>query len=637
MLQVIFQPTRNRWADSILAAANNSKGGSLFADAPDLASQAKHKVSEPLYAVVIRIAAFAPTDHRATEIAARIFSSLSVFDDPLGNSFIPLEADSDDPAEHVIDTGLARTRRTGMLLNSSELTSLVHFPSDDVRSAKLDRQRKKTKAAPDKACEPTTCSIGENYHAGITREVYLTSENRVRHMQILGISGMGKSTLLYRLLEQDVKNGEGFALLDPHGDLVEEVLSIIPDERIDDVVLLDLANETHAVAFNVLHASSEDERTRLAADLVSVFRRLSISWGDRMDVIFRNTILTFLKSERGGTLDDMQRFLLDANTRREFLTTVKDKALRYYWETAFTKFSGSPTAAAKSVEPVVQRLQQFLVEPAIRYLVCQKESTLDFADIMNSGKIFLARLPKGVVPGEVYLLGSLLVSKIQQTAMARTKMEKKSRRDFWLYIDEAHNFLTPSMAEILTETRKYRLGLVLSHQISAQLKLEPEVADAADNIGGARISFRLGDKEAKHMANEFESFDSSDLKRLAIGDAIGMIEHSDQDFNLHVPFPDKPGEEEALERAHRVTEASNAKYATPIEQLRHLVEDADDGTLAASISAADGGAELSGDTTTRRTTLPVPEEEHSSKLAIPEEPGVVSPAAREGRANIEVQ
>jgi hypothetical protein len=345
-----------------------------------------------------------------------------------------------------------------MLLNSDELTGFVHLPSSAVRSPVFERQAIKSKAAP-AIVRQQGLLLGHNDHAGKTVEVRLSAEQRTRHTHIIGASGTGKSTLLFNLIRQDIENGEGVAVLDPHGDLIDRICGIIPPERIGDVVLLDPADESHSVGFNILSAHSNLEKNLLASDQVAVFQRLSTSWGDQMNSVLQNAILAFLESDRRGTIADLRRFLIEPAFRNEFLKSVKDVEIVYYWEKSFPHLSGN-----KSIGSILTRLDTFLAQKPIRHMVSQPENRLDFAHIMDSGKIFLAKLPEGLLGREnSYLLGSLMLSKFQQIAMSRQAQQIAARRDFWLYIDEFANFITPSMAEILSGARKYRIGLTLAH------------------------------------------------------------------------------------------------------------------------------------------------------------------------------
>lgn len=388
-------------------------------------------------------------------------------------------------------------------------------------------------------------------------------EQRVRHTHIIGASGTGKSTLLFNLIRQDIENGEGVAVLDPHGDLVDKVLGVIPPHRIGDVVLIDPSDEQYPVGFNILSAHSDLEKDLLASDLVSVFQRLSTSWGDQMNSVLQNAILAFLESDRGGTVADVRRFLIEPTFRNEFLKSVKDSEVVYYWQKSFPHLSGN-----KSIGSILTRLDTFLAKKPIRYMVSQPENRLDFAKIMDTGKIFLAKLPEGILGKEnSHLLGTLLVSKFQQMAMSRQAKQIAARRDFWVYIDEFANFITPSMAEILSGARKYRIGLTLAHHELHQLERSPEVASAVMSHPFTRIVFRVGDEDARKLSEGFSFFEARDLKNLETGQAIARVERSDFDFSLSIPSPGLLDESEAAKRRQEVITASRERYATPRREV----------------------------------------------------------------------
>jgi hypothetical protein len=563
LFQVLFQPVRNRWNESILRSVTHEDGKPFFVNMPELVGAAEKKIARPLYAAIVRSLVRTPQFDRTLQIARDMAASLRVFINPQGNALLPLDNEEYPFEEHVNDVICRQSRRSGMLLNIDELMGFVHLPSSDVRSPVLQRQRIKTRTAPGIVQRPDGLLLGKNEYAGETVSVRLSREQRVKHCHIIGTSGTGKSTLLFNLIRQDIESGQGVALLDPHGDLVDRILGIIPPERIEDVVLVDPSDEHFPVAFNILQAHSALERALLASDLVAVFRRLSTSWGDQMDSVLKNAILTFLRSSRGGTLADLRRFLLEDGFQAEFLKSVQDPELVYYWQTGFRKLSGN-----KSIGSIITRLNDFLVEEPIRNMVSQPVNRLDFAQMMDTGKIFLARLSQGLLNNEnAHLLGTLLVSKFQQIAMARQSVDVSQRRPFWIYCDECHNFVTPSMAQILTSTRKYNVGLTLAHQDLQQLKRDPEVASAILSGCFTRIVFHVGDDDAKKLAEGFSHFEASDLRNLEAFQAVVRVERSDYDFNLAVrPFEPLDETRTAVRREEVIT-CSRRKYGTPRSEL----------------------------------------------------------------------
>ena len=557
LFQVLFQPVQNPWADSIVNSVSHADGKPFFVDSPELTDAAEKKIARSLYAAVVRILIRAGEFDRLVQLARDLAGSLRVFALPNGNELIPLQNEDYGFEEHIEDVLRRQTRRTGMLLNSDELNSFVHLPSTVVRSPVFQRQTTKTKAAP-AIVRQQGLLLGTNSHAGETIEVRLSAEQRTRHAHIIGASGTGKSTLLFNLIKQDIENGEGVAVLDPHGDLIDRILGVIPPERIEDVVLVDPSDERYSVGFNLLSAHSELEKNLLASDLVAVFQRLSTSWGDQMNSVLQNAILAFLESDRCGTIADLQRFLIEPAFRIDFLKSVRDSQVVYYWQKSFPHLAGG-----KSIGSILTRLDGFLSKKPIRYMVSQPENRLDFAHIMDSGKIFLAKLPEGLLGREnSHLLGTVLVSKFQQIAMSRQAQQVAARRDYWIYADEFANFITPSMAEILSGARKYRIGLTLAHHELQQLQRSPEVASAVLTHPCTRIVFRVGDDDAKKLAEGFSFFEAKDLRNLEPGQAIARVERSDFDFNVTIPLPAEPEAGTAAARRQEVITCSGKKYGT---------------------------------------------------------------------------
>lgn len=605
--QVIFMPTHAPWAENIHESVTDNDGKNLFVNRQELVKEAKMKTSKLLFGAILRIAI--KSDGRIFDIARDMAGSMAVFSHPGANELIPLSNAAYDPEHHEIDLILRQSRRSGMLLNSDELVSLVHPPSSSVRSPKLKREAEKSKPAPENTIHRSGLTLGSNTHAGATQEVSLDAEQRVRHTYIIGASGTGKSTLMLNLIEQDMQNGQGLAVFDPHGDLIDQILGAIPEHRINDVVLVDPADETYSVGFNILTARTELEKNLLASDLVSVFQRLSTSWGDQMTSVLNNTILAFLESNRGGTLVDLQRFLIEPNFRKQFLTTVKDEQVLYYWENIFPQLTGN-----KSVGPIITRLGSFLDRKPIRRMVTQTDKRIDFADIMDSGKIFLARLPQGQIGNEnASLLGSFLVSKFQQTVMARQAKDAASRRDFWMYIDEFHNFISPSMGQILSGARKYRLGLTLAHQELRQLQRESEVASAALSNPCTRICFRVGDDDARKIGSGFSFFDAADIQSLPNFHAICRVERADCDFNLTLPPPLAVNMDRQLEIADRAITASRNKYGTKNDENSHH-DNSTPQEEAPALSSAIGEP-------VNEATVTINQTPDNGPLQIPSEPG----------------
>lgn len=560
LFQVIFEPIAAPWADGMVQVSSRSDGTPVFKNRPDLAREAATKARSPLYAVVLRLVTCAEDGNRAWALLAPLAAALNALSRPGGNHLVPLAMNDYASEAQEEDILRRQSHRWGMILSQEELLALIRLPDDRSLSKRLRQDSGQTRAYASDISSGLL--LGWNVHAGRRQEVYLTPEQRVRHLHAIGGTGTGKTTFMANLIRQDMESGQGFALLDPHGDLVDRLLSIVPESRLDDVVLIDAGDEEFSVGFNIISAKADYEKTLLASDLVSVFQRLSTSWGDQMTVVLRNAILAFLERPEGGTLADVQRFLLEPDFRASVLESVLDADVVYYWKKGFPQLGGS-----KSIGPVLTRLQTFLSPKPIRYMVGQRDAKLDIAEIMDSGKILLVKLPQGLMGAEnSYLLGSLIVSKIQQAAMARQRMAESQRRLFTLYVDEFQNFITPSMAEILSGARKYRLSLVLAHQELAQLGRNDAVASAVLANAGTRVVFRVGDSDARELAKGFAHFEPEALQSLAVGEAIIRVERSDQDFNLSVPagLSSEPGSEG---RQEEVIARSRLRYAVARSEI----------------------------------------------------------------------
>ena len=560
-VQVMCEAIRPDWAVSALRAMSDGEGHAFFADAPETLGQTREKLSRPLLACVIRVAANAKSQERAWELVRTIGRALVGASVGGANALIPLEAEGYDRLDHELDVLSRRSCRSGMLLSSAEVGALAHLPGGDLRSEGLHADGGTTKTAPESLREGDVL-LGENRHKGATVPVCLKTSDRLRHMHLIGATGTGKSTLLLSLIRQDIEAGRGVALLDPHGDLADEVLGLVPESRAGDVVLFDPADEEFPIGFNVLDAHSDRERELLSSDLVAVFRRFSTSWGDQMSAVLGNAVLAFLEHPSGGSLLDLRRFLSDRAVREAYLTGVSDPLVRSFWDDEFPRLTGRPQM------PILTRLDAFLRPKAVRNVVSQEKSRFDLGALMDRGGIFVARLSQGAI-GEVnaHLLGSLLVAQFQQTALARERQSQSERKPFFLYLDEFHHFITPSLASLLSGARKYGLGLVLAHQELRQLG-EHDVRGAVLANAGVRVCFRVGDEDARTLAAGFRAFDSHALMSLGIGEAICRVGRADQDFNVRCPVPARGDSSVAARRAEAIRSQSRARYS----EIRSVVE-----------------------------------------------------------------
>ena len=368
LLQLHFMPCRQPWANELMSALAPA-GEVLFSDAKELLRRGAGKLGSQLFGVRLSLAVRTESEELDWRRIQTLCAALRPLCDPGANSLLPLEEGQYDAESRLEDLMLRQSWRYGMLLSAEELALFVHAPSASVRVESLRGSTRTTRPAP-AAAEQASLVLGRNEHLGQVRPVTLSPSERSRHTYIIGASGTGKSTLLESMIAQDMEQGAGVALLDPHGDLVDAVLARVPEERIEDVVLVDPSDAEFAVAFNILDAHSNLERQLLGTDLVGIFRRLSTSWGDQMTSVLANAVLAFLESSEGGTLLDLRRFLVEPGYRDRFVTTVADEEVRYFWQREFNLLSGRPQA------PLLTRLDAFLRPKLIRHMVAQRESRL---------------------------------------------------------------------------------------------------------------------------------------------------------------------------------------------------------------------------------------------------------------------
>ena len=348
---------------------------------------------------------------------------------------------------------------------------------------------------------------GQEHIFGIKRE------DRRRHMYVIGKTGMGKTTLLENMIISDIINGHGLAVVDPHGDLAEEILNFIPASRVNDVIYFNPADIDYPIAFNVMEHVDPKYRHLIASGLIGVFKKIwADSWGPRLEYLLRNTILALLEYP-DSTLLGVPRLLIDDDYRKKVVSKISDPVVKTFWMDEFTKYSKQFTVEA--ISPIQNKVGQFLSSSLVRNIVSQPHSSIDMRDIMDNKKILIVNLSKGRI-GEDYsaLLGAMIITKIQLAAMGRVDMPESERQDFYLYVDEFQNFATDSFAGILSEARKYRLDLIVAHQYIGQL--EETVSDAIFGNVGTIVSFRVGATDAEFLEKEFEPiFMMNDLVNLA--------------------------------------------------------------------------------------------------------------------------
>ncbi len=341
-------------------------------------------------------------------------------------------------------------------------------------------------------------------------------KDRRQHVYILGKSGTGKSVLMFNMIIQNIKNGDGVCLVDPHGENVEAVLSAIPQHRLKDVVYFNPADTEYHIGFNVLELPDPKYKHLVASGLMGIFTKIwANAWSARMEYILNNAILALLDTP-GTTMLGIPRMLVDKDYRQKIISNLKDPVIKAFWVHEYEEWQDK--FRNEAIAPIQNKVGQFLSTSIIRNIVGQSKSTINIFDLMNQGKIFLVNVSKGRIGEDnSALLGGMIITKIQLAAMERVRIPEEERKDFYLYVDEFQNFVTDAFAGILSEARKYRLNLTVAHQYTAQLvtKESSSVRDAIFGNIGTMIVFRVGADDAEFLEKEFEpEFTPEDIVNL---------------------------------------------------------------------------------------------------------------------------
>ena len=341
-------------------------------------------------------------------------------------------------------------------------------------------------------------------------------KDRRQHVYLLGKSGTGKSVLMFNMIIQNIQNGEGVCLVDPHGENVEAILSAIPKNRMKDVIYFNPADTDYHIGFNVLELIDPQYKHLVASGLMGIFTKIwANAWSARMEYILNNCILALLDTP-GTTLLGIPRMLVDKDYRQKIISNLKDPVIKAFWVHEYEAWQDK--FRNEAIAPIQNKVGQFLSTSIIRNVVGQSKSTINIFDMMNEGKIFLVNVSKGRIGEDnAALLGGMIITKIQLAAMERVRIPEESRKDFYLYVDEFQNFVTDAFAGILSEARKYRLNLTVAHQYTAQLVVDKSsaVRDAVFGNVGTMVVFRVGSDDAEFLESEFDpEFTPQDIVNL---------------------------------------------------------------------------------------------------------------------------
>lgn len=463
------------------------------------------KVGRPLFDATVRIV-YVPKDknHKKSKVKLReIVGSFKQFNYPTLNGF---ESREFEDGEIVVKKYNKRLIGNGCVLNNEELATVYHMPNQTVRTPTIYWVRSKKLEPPndlpleDVNSEEKITTLGRSNYRGSNVVFGIKPSDRRRHVYIIGKTGMGKSTLLENMIYSDVVAGKGVGVIDPHGDLADAVLNFIPQNRINDVVLVDPSDKDYAVAFNMLENVDPALNSIVCSGLVGIFKKIyAESWGPRLEHILRNTILSLLEYP-GTTMLGITRILQDDDFRKKIVRKIEDPVVKAFWVTEFAKMQDK--FRTEAIAPIQNKVGQFLSSSTIRNIVGQPKSTIDLRFAMDKGKIVIINLSKGKIGEDnSALLGAMFITKFQLDAMSRANIPEKERKDFYLYVDEFQNFATEAFATILSEARKYKLNLTMANQYINQM--EEEVRDAVFGNVGTVLSFQVGFDDAEYISQQF--------------------------------------------------------------------------------------------------------------------------------------
>ena len=475
--------------------------------------------------------------------------------------------------------------KRSFILNTEELASLFHFPIPQITEAPNVQWLESRKAPAPLNMPVDGVLLGHNEYRGRKTEVRIKREDRVRHMYIIGMTGVGKSWLAEGIAMQDIANGEGVCFIDPHGDAIQHILERIPKERAEDVVLIDPGDVSRPIGLNLLEFNSQEEKTFAINEIMAIFDKLydlKSTGGPMFEQYFKNAAaLIMADPESGSTMLEISRVLADDDFRKYKLSKCSDQIVKDFWEKEAQK-AGGEASLANMVPYITSKMAPFISNDFVRPIISQQKSTIDFADIMNNKKILLVNLPKGKLGSiNANLLGMVVIGKILMAALARADMPEEDRQDFYLYVDEFQNFLTDSMEVILSEARKYRLSLTIGHQYIGQLVKggDTKFKDAIFGNVGTKVSFRIGvdDAEAleKEFAPTFSSYDFLNVPKFNVFMKLLIDNANPPPFNMAtMAFDDIPG-----------VQNSNPELAQAIKKLSKLKHGKDPSEIEMEIKA----------------------------------------------------
>ena len=529
----------------------SEKQVALTPEEQDLVKAIDGKANKAAFSANIRLVATAETHERAAEILSHMENAFGQFENPEVNLFRVLRRVKEKQAvfEYIFRTF---DEEDASVLGVEEVSSIFHFPISTTETPKI--KWLKAGAAPPPINIPSEgLLMGYNDYRGTKTEIRITDNDRRRHLYTIGQTGAGKSNFLQEMAKKDAISGKGFCFIDPHGDAIEDILTAIPKERAEDVIIFDPADVERPIGINMLEfdPAHPEQKTFIINEMIGIFDQLydlKATGGPMFEQYMRNAMLLIMEHpESGSTLMEISKVLSDEDFRRFKLDHCTNPIVRDFWLKEAEK-AGGEAALANMVPYITSKLTAFISNDIMRPIIAQQKSALNFREIMDSGKILLINLSKGKI-GEINarLLGMVIVGRLLMSALSRVDMAESERKDFYLYLDEFQNVTTNSVAQILSEARKYRLCLILAHQFIAQLK--EDISKAVFGNVGSMVAFRVGPEDGEFLEKQFSPiFSANDLMNVDNYNCFARILMNGEltkPFNMKTYAPTKGSQEVA--------------------------------------------------------------------------------------------
>ncbi len=524
------------------------------------------------FEVVIRVITTWNNLHMVDTELTNILSAFSQFSYPDFNKFSPTLNHNN---KKLVENYIYRYFRKPfylkkMILNTEELASLFHFPHIKYNKIpEIKWQNFKIVKAPSDVPKEGLL-LGHNIYRWVKKDIRLKSEDRFRHFYVIGQTGTGKSSIMQVMWRQDLRNGEGMAVIDPHGDLVKDLMPFIPRERADDVIVFDPSDTGRPMWLNLLEAKSNEEKDLVAADALNIMIKLfgNEIFGPRLQDYFRNGVLTLMDAPQWGAITDIVRLFTDNEFQKSYIQHVQNPIVKAWWENTYG--SMGDREKQEMIPYFAAKFGGFITNTMIRNIIGQTKSSFDIFDVMQNKKILMVNLSKGVL-GDLNseLLGLILVSKIQMAAMRRQNVAKEDRSDFFMYIDEFQNYVTPAIESILSEARKYRLGMVLAHQYLGQLEKSDALTKSNLNLKqaifgnvGSIMSYKIWPEDGEFLEKYYAPvFSNQDLVNMDKFKAVMKLAVDNQPTTPFSIIPVNPYLETwDAKLAQAFTELSRLKY-----------------------------------------------------------------------------